>query len=88
MNRALQGLLWLVLPIVPLWRQSLPDGRTVPLRLVLVDSVGRLLLLALIVWFALTGEWLGALVGAIFLLLLAAMRYGTSRLVERLEPKR
>ena len=88
MNRALQGLLWLVLPIVPLWRQSLPDGRSVPLRLVLVDSAGRLLLLALIVWFAVTGEWLGVVVCATFLVLLAAMRYGTARLVARLEPKR
>ena len=87
MKRALGGILWLVLPIVPLWRQSLPDGRSVPLRLVLVDSIGRLLLLALIGWFALTGEWLGALVVATFLVLLAAMRYGTARLVARLEPK-
>jgi hypothetical protein len=87
MNRALQGLLWLVLPIVPLWRQSLPDGRSVPLRLVLVDSIGRLLLIGLIAWFAVTSEWLGVVVAAVFLVLLAAMRYGTARLVSRLEPR-
>jgi hypothetical protein len=81
------GLLWFVLPVLPMWRETLPDGRTLPLRLVIADSAGRLLLLAVIAWCIVTGAWIGAVIALIFLMLLAVMRFGTSRLLAGMEPK-
>ena len=77
----------LLFPALGAVRQTLPDGRRLPYGLVLIDSLGRLALLALLAWFAVDGEWLGVVVCAIFLLLLALMRLGTAWLIERTEPR-
>jgi hypothetical protein len=85
LQRPARAIAFLLFPALGAGRQTLPDGRRLPYGLVLVDSLGRLALLALLVWFAIDGEWLGVAVCAVFLLLLALMRLATAWLIARTE---
>jgi hypothetical protein len=82
-----KGALWLLLPSVAAWNEADPQQRVprLPLRLIFFDSLGRVLLAALLIWFLSASSWAAAAIVAITLGVLAGMRLAiTHFLVKRM----